>query len=277
MQEMGTNKYADKIAKLLRLAESAGTEEEADTALQKAQQLMTAYSIDEMMIAKARGENQKVREEIIEMNIEYTGIFQAVLMDLGSAVARNNNCRCLYSKREKGWERDPETGKTKPKAHLLHVIGFESDVRRTIMLDASLQLQQATAVKNWSKENVPGWASKMESFKMRRSFLAGFAQGVAQKLHEARVAGEAEAAQNEAARSNVTETEATESVALELRSRKDQVNDWVDQKYGRLRSSRSRGYQSGGYGAHSAGAAAGRAANTGGPSVGGGSRGELGR
>jgi hypothetical protein len=268
------DKYAEKIAKLLRKAESTDSPEEAEQLVTKAQELMTAYAIDEMMIARVKGEQGKTSEDIIAEDIEYNGVFQSTLMDLGYVVVRMNDCRGIFSQHDAG-SRTSVDGKRSPSAHVLHVIGFESDVRRVKMLDSSLQIQCARAMNNWWNEEGTPWASKSVAFKARRQFIMGFAAGLSERLSRAKDEGQKEAARREAARSNTTEETATQSVALELRSRKDRVDDWVDKQYGKLRSF-SRRYSSGGSGAMNAGVAAGRNADLGSPAVGG-RRGALGR
>lgn len=260
-----TEKYADKIAKLLRKAENTDSQAEAEAFLAKAQELMTLYAIDEMMIARARGDVEKTREEIIQRAISYTGIFKSVLMSLGNTVIRHNDCRGVYM--DHNWE--------KPKRTVLTVTGFESDVDRACLIESSIQLQCASALAAWWKQQDASYLSNMERFKARREFILGFTSGLSAKLAQANREAERQAAQAEAERSNITVEQATDSVALELRSRKDRVNDWMDNHYGRLRSS-TRSYSRGGLGASGAGYAAGQAANTGSPSVGGSSR-SLGR
>lgn len=266
--------YAEKIAKLLRHAEKAGTQEEAETFLTKAQELMVTWAIDEEMLAKAQG--KQVQEQIVEKHIAYTGIFQAALYDIGAAVAKANNCRVMISTRD--YVRDADGKMTKKKNTVLYVIGFESDVARVRMLDASVQIQATSAMTRWWKEQDSSWMSSMEKFKARREFLFGFARGLSSKLREAAKAGQAQAVANEAARHGDTEeakAEATTGVELVLRSRADQVKDWQDEKYGGSLRRVSRNYSSGGYGASQAGHAAGRSADVGGSRIAG-RRGELG-
>jgi hypothetical protein len=200
-----------------------------------------------------------VQEKIVEKKIEYTGIFQVALMDIGFAIARNNTCRAFFVKHD--WAR--------PHKHVLTVIGYESDVDRVIMLNASLQLQAARANSNWWKTEDRSWVSRPDAYKMRRTFYSAFAQGMASKLAQARKQGEAAAVRNEAARSDVTEEVAGKSVALVLRSREETVDDWYDKTHGRSVRPVTRRYASGGGDARAAGFSAGRDANTGTTGIGG--------
>jgi hypothetical protein len=246
------NVMADKIAKLLRLAESTKNEAEADAFLAKAQSLMITYAIDEQMLASARGE--QAQDEVVEEHIDYTGIFQSATFDIGSAIVRANNCKPLISKIKH----------RKPHATRLHIVGFKSDIARIRLLDASLQIQCATALSAWWKTNGDkDWMSGMQKYKARREFIMGFASGLSAKLAAAKKEGVAESVKHEATRADVTEEVATKSVELVLRSREEQVKDWYDKKYGNSTRKVSRNYSSGGWDARSAGSNAGRNADTG--------------
>lgn len=253
-------KYADKIAKLLRKAEST-TPEEAEALIAKAQQLMTEYAIDEALLAKARGE--EVTEEIVEEDITYKGVYHAALFDIGYAIALANDCRGLIGKHGKYTR--------------LHVIGFKSDVERVRMLDASVQIQAVGALTKWWSEQDSSWMTAMDKFKARREFLFGFARGLGHQLTAAKVAGEKAAAKTQAERAHVSQDDAVESVALVVRSKKARVQDWMDEAYGKRLRSSSRRYSSGGHDARAAGSAAGRRADVSGRSKVGGTRRELGR
>ena len=249
--------YADKINKLLRKAESTTFAEERDAYLEKAQKLMTLWGIDEAMLADRA---DKPREEIIKDTVEFGGIYKSALFKLATYPAGLHNVRTLYHNRTWG----------ENKAVVITLIGFESDVRRVKMLATSLQLQALQALKTDSKQFIQDWMSGMEKFKARRSFVDGFCQGVYARLQNAVRAAEQEDAINRAAAANTTVEEASSEVAIVMRSRRDQVNDWMDREYGQLRTVRTGGYQSGGMGARAAGEAAGRRANTGDTGLGGG-------
>lgn len=256
------NRYADKIAKLLRKAETT-TPEEAEALFAKAQELMTTYAISEAMIAKATGQSKP--EEIVRKYVSYTGRYHRALYYVGDAIAAANNCRRLIQ--------------TLDRSTVLVLIGFESDVDRVVMLDASVQIQAAMAMNSWWKsvrneDEYRLYSTEHERFLARRTFLWGYAEGLRRKLAEARDAAIAVATEEEAERSHISSAEASDSVALVLRSRKDQVNDWVDQEYGKLRSSRSSFRSTGG--GYSSGVSAGRSADLGGGRIGG-NRGALGR
>jgi hypothetical protein len=230
-------KFADKIGKLLAKAEST-TPEEAELLLGKAQELMTRYAIDEAMVAAARG--IEAAEKIVEVRITYTGIFREAAFDIGKALCAPNECRHLISR-----------GSNQT---TLVVIGFEGDVERVKMLDASVQIQARGAMLKWAKDQDRTYMSGMQWYKARREFLFGFAHGLHMQLAVAHKVA-VKVAEDEQA-----PTEESGSVALVLRDKKVRVNDWIDETYGKLTSS-TRRYSSGGYGAHAAGSVAGHRAD----------------
>lgn len=248
---MTQEKYADRIAKLLRKAETT-TPEEAELLCEKAQQLMTLYAIDEAMIAKARGENAKTREKIVEARWTHKGSYHMPLMDLTEAVARANDVRVLHRKMQN--------------AVMVYVVGHESDVENVRMLDTSLQIQAARSMRSWYKALDTSWMSDMQRYKARREFMFGFAAGVGYKLLRARSEGIKQS----------SETHTSDSVSLVLRDKKGRVDDWIDSVYGKIKAARNRQYSSGGHDAHMSGRAAGQRADVGDPRLGGGRK-ELNR
>lgn len=260
-QAATANKYAEKIALLLRKAEST-TPEEAELIMAKAQELMTLYAIDEQMIARASGKH--VEETIIEGAVVYTGMFMATTMNIAFAVARANNCRAFYS----------DNKYSKPKNHTVHIFGFTSDVENVKLLSMSLEVQMMQAMTAWRRtDSSVRNESKMQAFKKRREFIMGFAAEVGARLNAAARAGREAAARSEAERSHVDVAAATASVSLVLVDRKKRVDDWFDTTHGAgLRKVSRRYSNSGDRGANDAGRAAGRTANIGQPSVGGGTK-----
>jgi hypothetical protein len=236
--------YADKIAKLLAKAEST-TPQEADALIAKAQELMTKYAIDMALVDALRAGKER-REEIIEAIVEYAGTYRMATWRLAHTVATANNCRTMLA------------DDTRERVSHLHVIGFESDVERVRMLDASLQIQMARALNAWAPENTQ-YLDRNQKFAARRQFMFSFTQGVKEKLSTGSAAGE-RAAKKE---------HGSTSVELVLKSRKDSVNDWMDEQYGRSLRAVKRNYKAGSMSAHSAGLSAGRSADVGNPKVGG--------
>lgn len=245
--------YAERIVKLLCKAESTDSAPEAEALTAKAQELMTHYGISDVLLAQAEG--RQIQETVIEDSIVYSGTLHTARFDIGKAVARAQNCRVLITKMPKS--------NTK-----MHIIGFASDVRNAKLFDASVQLQASVAMRQWYDAQRTDGLSKMDKFKMRRQFLMSFAQGLSAKLEVAKRAGVDGAVTDEAARAGVSEATARTSTELVLRTRTEQVNDWVDKTYGSTLRSVRRSYQHGGYGAADAGYNAGKNANVGQPGLG---------
>lgn len=251
--------YAEKIAKLLRKAENPGaTAEEAEAFITKAQELMTKYAIEEALVNAARIGSAKVAEKIVRDQIVYRGGYAPAQYDIGAAIARANDCRVLISK-----YRGTQT---------LILNGFESDVARVKMLDASVQIQATGAVTKWARTKDMSWMTASQRYIARRDFLFGFAQGLASQLSEAKERGQAEAQREDVQRGG-----AANSVALVVKDRKERLNEWMDETYGKLRTT-SRNYSRGFGGGTSAGYSAGRSADVSGKGgVGGGNSRQLGR
>jgi hypothetical protein len=254
--------YAEKIAKLLRKAETTDSEAEADALTERAMALMVKYAINEQLLAQARGLDAP---DTIEQHIvSYTGIFHMALFDIGRNVAKANNLRTLINR---------VTGKTQTD---LYMIGYTKDIANAKLLDASVQVQASTAMQRWYREQDTTGRTPMEKSKMRREFLFGFAQGLAFKLDRAAKSGVEQAVAAETERTGDGD-QARKSTDLVIISKKEKVDEWMDERYGDSLRSVRRNYSrvAGGYAARSAGDEAGRNANIGQPGIGG--KRELGR
>jgi hypothetical protein len=208
--------YADRINKLMAKAELTEFPEEAEAFIAKAQELMTEYSIDEAMLRAAA---PVVTEEIEELKLVYTGGMRKATYRLGLRLAEYNGCRAFYT--------DHRT--SKPRDITVTVIGFPKDLERIELLDTSLRVQCAVALKKFSDEHVdPTWHRGYKRNE-KREFTIGFTDGVGVKLRVAE-----EKAVEEAAEAKGT------GVELAIRSRKDQVDDWTDKAHPNLREVRSR-------------------------------------
>ena len=249
-------KYASKIAKLIAKAEST-TPEEAELLLAKAQELMTEYAITEALIDRARGVE---RDEIEMQRFAHGGYYSADKGNLTWIVLRANECRGVYTRSGQYTGSRDINGKSYRMWYVIEGIGFKSDLERVTMLDTSLQLQMARALHEWWKTEDRSWMSKTQNVRARQSFMDGFASGVSQKLTAAAIAGRRAAEEAEAKATSAAA--AKESVALVLRSRKDRVNDWIDEKYGKLGKGRA-SYRQTDYSASSAGRTAGSRADVG--------------
>jgi hypothetical protein len=250
-----TGKYADRINKLIAKANATEHQEEADAFLAKAQELMTQHAITELMLAELRG--VETQESITTDRLWFTGMFNELVMHLAFTAMRYNDCRGHYTDYQKRGIR-------------VTFVGYESDIERAKLLTASLQLQCASALRRWWKNHpdkhyMSGW----EKVKERRSFITGYDLGVSNKLAEGARAGREAATRDEAERAGTSVADATTSVSLVLRSRRDTVKDWYDERYGGTVKSSSSRQQNGSMSAMSEGMAAGRQADTNAPRVGG--------
>ena len=242
--------YAEKIAKLLRKAESTSPEEAA-LLYAKAQELMTKYAIDEAMIAAAKGD--KTSDPILHEEFVLTGGFRVALGNLTYQVLINNGLKAVLL--QGGWRE--VGGKVVKQTYILEATGFKSDLNRARILDTSLQLQAATAMTAWWKENRDLYSDR-EGFLARRQFLFSFAAGAGEKLRTATARGKAAAEAEHSA----------SSVALVLRDRSLMVQDEFTKRHPNLKNVKSR-QTAGSAWAGAAGREAGRNADVGQPGVGG--------
>lgn len=248
-------KYADKINKLLRKAESTNSPQEAEALVEKAQTLMTEYAITNAMLEETAN---RPREEIVELKIDFEGTYpyQKATKLIGFAVLKQNDCDGFYRNLDD----------LQPPRQEVVIMGYESDARRVQLLATSLQLQCISAMQSWWKEvrkqTRYTLMDKGQQLRERRQFIYGFARGLEEQLERARKSGEKQAAKAEAERQDTSVEEATASMALVIRSRKDQVKDWVDEKYGTTLRHITTNYTPGTAGAGAAGQAAGLGANT---------------
>lgn len=259
--------YAAKIAKLLARAEHPNTPEpEADACLAKAQELMLTYAIDQDLIDRARGKERS--DKLGSKVLRFDGTFRMATMRIGWSLAQQNNLRGFKSEHVQRWERE----KDEPQHIKLHLFGFESDLERVELLNASLQIQCATALSRWWKEAkiTPRYAhlSGSDQSKVRRQFIFSFADGVFSRLAAANAAAAAEAAKHQAERTGDSAADSEKSVALVLVDRKQQVNEWYDKTHGKSTRKAKSNFRGGGHDAASAGRRAGQNADLGGTAVG---------
>lgn len=263
--------YAAKIAKLLARAEHPNTPEpEADACLAKAQELMTLYAIDQDLVDRARG---KERSEKIEGKVlRFDGTFRMATMRIGWAVACENNCYGYKSEHVQSWRRL----EGEPQHIKLHIFGFTSDLERVELLNTSLQVQCAAALRRWwkgVKDSDYKHYSGSEQSRVRRQFIFSFAEGVGIRLAAANKVAETEAAKAEAERAGVSEADAAKSVALVVLDRKEQAKRWYDETHGKSTRKANTSYRGGGRDAAVAGHAAAKTANLGGTAFGGAAKG----
>lgn len=182
--------YAEKIAKLLRKAEST-TPEEAEALMAKAQELMTKYAIDEAMIAAARGLHESLGE-VLKEEFVLVGIYRFPMTRLTRAVMLSNDVEDIQLSGV-NWRRIG--GKMYKETVVLYGVGFKADLDRVRMLQTSLMLQALSAESAWWRENSNLYSHlpKGKQHLAKRGFLFAFADGAYLKMREATQRGKAAA------------------------------------------------------------------------------------
>jgi hypothetical protein len=254
---MEEEKVIDKITKLLTKAEST-TPEEAELLTAKASELMVAWAIDEAVIAERRGLSGKP-DEIIEHVVHVSGSYWKAHQMFGCDVGRGFGFRMIIT----NW---PTEGAPSGSKGTFRWIGFESEIRKAELLYASLQIQCARALHEFTLQpNFP----RTRNFKLRRDFIIGFGSMVGTRLGRQRRDAEkaAAVAEEKVPAAATPESDApVKSVALVLSDRKERLRDYYDTRYGRLKGRASSLQIGNGY---NAGSAAGARADLGGSAVGG--------
>lgn len=238
----------EKIQKLLRLAERAGTPEEAETASRMAERLMTKWGIEEAVLRASMGENAKPEQIVTKYGPLLSHILVKARVSVMSAVVKGMGNMQVYRL-------------TVGKQGKLAVCGFESDVDRALVLAESLLLQADHAVAHWSRHD-PTFKilNANQRLYAKRQFLFGFANEVERRLREMRT-------------EETAATTDSKSTALVLRDRGKEVEDYFNSNGPTLRAGRR---LKGGLTGGEAGRQAGSRATLGGTQIGGGARGVIG-
>jgi len=251
MTESDQTRYADKIAALLRKAESTPHPEEAESFFTKAAELMAKYRIDEAMLAQREG--RKADDQYAEEEFVTIGIYRHALYWL--------DCYCLWAAGCELYEISrpgPRTldGKEYKQTRVIVGAGFKSDLDSARMLATSLKLQAMRAETSWwdANEYRYEWDTKGNQHAARRGFMLAYAQGAWTIMKKANKEAE-QAAQDE-------QGEGT-SVALVLANKSDIVKHEFQKRHSDLREGRASRMNDGGYEARAAGYAEGKKADVG--------------
>jgi hypothetical protein len=250
-------KYADRIAGLLRKAESTDHPAEAETFFTKAAELMAKYAIDEAFLAQREG--RKSDDNYAEEEFVTIGIYRHALYWIDVYCLWAAGCE-LYEITRAG-ERVLD-GRTYKQTRVVVGCGWKSDLDRARMLATSLKLQAMRAESSWwdANEYRYEWDSTGNQHAARRGFMLAFAQGantIMQKAED-KAKKEAEADQD---------TDST-GVALVLANKSEMVKYEFRKRHSDLRSGRSSRMNDGGYEARAAGYAEGKKADVGRPAAG---------
>lgn len=207
-EEIDNSKLA-KIRALLDKAESTDSPEEAESLTAKALEWMEKYRIDEAMVADAAPLQD--RGEIIQARIAAgSGPYVNARIALAGAIARSHSVKLLIETTTKG------------KTILLN--GYETDIALTEMLYTSLLVQATRSMD--SPATLALKPSNVHGTSFKRAFLLSFAERIEMRLQE-----------SSAMAASAYEGEGR-SVALVLADRSRDVDDYVFNRYGRLRSAR---------------------------------------
>jgi Protein of unknown function (DUF2786) len=252
-------KYADKIAALLRKAEST-TPEEAELLFAKAQELMAKYAIDEAMLRQAgkqTAENPMEHQEFVTI-----GIYRHALHWLDVYCLWASGCE-LYELSKAGPRE--VNGRRYAQTRVIIGFGYRSDLERARLLATSLKLQCVRAEAAWWREHE--WEYDLVSagnkHAARRGFMLQFAHGAWSIMTRANAAAK-EAAEAERGE----ESSDSSSVALVLANKKQMVRYEFEKRFPDLAAGRRSRMMQGDWNARQAGYAAGQKADVGDPSVG---------
>lgn len=252
-----TSSVTEKVAKLLAQAEKAGTEAEAQTFMDKAQQLATLHSID---LAKARHitiakQRTTPVQRTITIGVRGTKGLNT-LVTLINGIARANDVILNVAHNSTA----------------VYAFGFAEDIDITEALFASLSVQMASAAAAWKREGTwrndevyrrdrYGWGEykPVTWLTARLDFQQSFAVRVGSRLARAKRAAEAQAEAAETTDTADTTGNDEVGTALVLVEKRETVHDYHRQ-HSNARGT-YRGYRDGGAtSSRIAGAAAGERA-----------------
>lgn len=168
-------RYVSKLKLLMGLAENAGSPEEAELAQAKAFEFMEKYGLDASMIAKTESAKAEERKCAV---IEAFGIYARQLRQLAAGISfAVSGAYPLVA--------------GKDTRQYVYVYGYESAVFTVQVIYSSLAMQAQSALKvAWADaRKTQGWlkyATPMEKFVWKRTFLIGFNNVVIDRLAAAR-------------------------------------------------------------------------------------------
>ncbi len=216
-----------KVRKLLAQAEDpACTPAESAAFMAKATELIARYGVDRALLAAREPATDPVGDRVVEVVAPFARDKAGLL----AAVADPLRCRCVRRRQAAGFA--------------MHLFGFASDLERVELLFTSLLVQAAHGLVGAA---VPAGEHPAA---FRRTWLAGFAHVVADRLRAAEAGAVAGAGMP--------------SMALVLADRSDRVQRRLAEVYPRLRTAPARRLAGSGFGS---GAEAGRRADLGGTGV----------
>lgn len=165
-------KVLARVRALLAKAESTEYPDEAEALSAKAQQLMTKFSLDRVLVEEADGEQPDggTAERRIWLDKPYVSA-KAMLV---TVVADVNRCRSILLN----------------KIGFMSVVGDPTDVRLVEVLTTSLLVQANRAMLAQGKQRTARGQSRTRSY--RQSFLVSYAQRIGERLEEGATAAHEE-------------------------------------------------------------------------------------
>ncbi|WP_165970106.1 DUF2786 domain-containing protein [Nonomuraea terrae] len=197
MTTAAPEKTLDRIRKYLAIAEHPNTgPEEAETFRERAYNLMAKHGIERAHLAAAG----QITDELSSWALVIDKTHQAERIHLLASIVGPKTCRAVQ------WKVNGVT--------YVMVSGYQSDLEVVKMLFASLSLQMAKEVANVK----PSGRKSLST--ARKSFMAGFASSVFEKLRQA----------NKAATAEADSTNTGRSTELVLRDRQAAVDAYYKSK-----------------------------------------------
>jgi hypothetical protein len=200
--------YTAKVDALLRKAERAGSEHEAEAFQEKAMQLIAKHGIDQAMLDARRQNEGGKAEDVVVKNVTIINPYSEIKARMVAWTVMNMRCRAIL--------RPDPTGRS---TGSVTVIGLESDVERAIQLVSSLLLQLTALV---GKQRDPWDYTPARTY--RKNWASGFAVSVSNRVRDY------EAQAQKAAESDSDGP----STALVLVDRKAAVDKFYNNEFGNL-------------------------------------------
>ena len=218
---MTEDRRLSKIRKLLALAEDpSATPAESAAFTEKAMALMARHGIDEALLSTDAGRPGRVVNRRLAMPAPYA----RDKATLAASIAMALRCKAILLTRDKDI--------------VLHVFGFDSDVRNVDALFSSLLVQAAHEL---AITPIP---PHEHAAAFRRSWWVGFAVAVNARLEQANRAAEAQAEQSHT--NSAAGNHDQPSVALVLAHRADEIDDALADVYPKVQRGRQRRLSGGG-------------------------------